>query len=67
MIANLHPCCLIWQVRLGLALRYDSFDVLFARKPEHSVAVLVDVVAVKKTFAALGHDRVKSQLAVDQR
>jgi hypothetical protein len=57
----------IWQVRIGLAFRHDSFEVVFAREPEQSFPISVNVVAVQQTFPAFGRYCVKPELAVDQR
>jgi hypothetical protein len=67
LVSNLHSLCVLWQIWIGLALRYDSFEVLFACKPEQPFAISVDVIAIQETFTALGHHCVKPELAVDQR
>jgi len=41
--------------------------VVLACEPERFLAISVDVIAVQQTFAALGHHRMKPELAVDQR
>ena len=54
------------QVWIGLALRYDSFEIVFARQPEQPFPISVYVVAVKQTFASFRNDCVKPELAVNQ-
>jgi hypothetical protein len=46
------------------ALRHDAFEVVLGSEPEQSLAVLVDVIAVKKTFAPIRHHDVEPELAV---
>jgi hypothetical protein len=67
VIANLEPLRVRQQVGITFVLRYDSFEVMLAGEPEQPVAIPVNVIAVKKTLGSLGHDGMKSQLAVDQR
>jgi hypothetical protein len=57
---------MLWQIWIGFALRHDTFKVVLTGEPEQSVAIPVNVIAVKKTPGSLGHDGMKSQLAVDQ-
>jgi hypothetical protein len=54
------------QVRIGFALRHDSFKVLFARQPEQPLAIRVDVVAKEEPFATLGHYCMQPEFAVNQ-
>lgn len=67
LIANLAPTSMFGQIRIGLALRHDSFKVVFARQPEQTFTIFVDVVAVEQPFGTLGHNRMKSELAVSER
>jgi hypothetical protein len=54
--------------RYGSPLRFaDAFKVTLAGEPEQPLAVLVNVIPVKKTFAALRYHGVNPELAVDQR
>ena len=54
------------QVRIRFALRHDSFKIVFACKPEQTLAISVKMIAVKKTFTALRHHGMKRELAVGQ-
>ena len=67
MIANLEPVRMLGKVRIGLALRDDPFEVVFAGQPKKPFAITVHVVAVKESFALFRHDPAKALLAVGQR
>jgi hypothetical protein len=55
------------KVWIRLALRHDSFKIVFACEPEQPFAICVNVVAVQETLASLGNDSVGPELAVGQR
>lgn len=55
------------QVRIGFALRNNSFKIVLTGEPEKPLPIFVDVVAVKETFASFRNDCMKPELAVDQR
>jgi len=57
----------IAQIGIGLALRHDPFEVVFARQSEETFTIAVNVVTVEQPFASLRNERVKPGLAVDQR
>ena len=66
MIANLEPVRMLGKVRIGLALRDDPFEVVFADQPEKPFAITVHVVTVQEPFASFRHNRTKALLAVAQ-
>jgi hypothetical protein len=41
------------EVRVGFSLRNDLFEVVLACEPEQTLAVLIDVIAVHQSLAAL--------------
>jgi len=57
---------MLGKVRIGLALRDDPFEVMFAGQPEKAFAITVHVVTVQEPFALFRHDRTKALLAVAQ-
>jgi hypothetical protein len=67
MIANLEPLCVLWQIWIGIALRYDTFKIVLTGKMEQPFTILVNVIAVKKSFAALRHHGMMPELAVNER
>ena len=58
---------MLGKVRIGLALRDDPFEVVFAGQPEKPFAITVHVVTVEEPFASFRHDRTKALLAVGER
>ena len=55
------------QIRIGFALCHDALEVVIASQPEQSIAVSINVIAVKESFAALRYYSAKPELAVNQR
>jgi len=52
---------------MGIVLRYDPFEIVFARQPEKRLAITLHVVAVEEPFRLFRHHPTKALLAVAQR
>jgi hypothetical protein len=48
------------------ALGHNAFQIVSTGKPEQSLPVLIDVIAVQQSFTMLGHDGTQPKLTANQ-
>src|SRR5579864_8667681 len=58
---------MLHKVRIRFPLGNDALKIVLARQPEEASPIALDVIAVEESFASVGHNGPKAELAVDQR